>query len=95
MSDLDCRTCGACCRSPFAAVPVQQDDVIKNVYPDALEIYNGKIYVKRFADKCSALIDSSDETCSCAVYEYRPRVCRDFAPGGHACLDARKRLGLG
>jgi len=31
---------------------------------------------------------------SCAIYEHRPRPCREFAAGGRHCLDARRRVGL-
>jgi hypothetical protein len=31
---------------------------------------------------------------TCAIYENRPRPCREFAAGGRHCLDARRRVGL-
>jgi hypothetical protein len=31
---------------------------------------------------------------ACAVYEQRPRTCREFARGGAHCLTARRRVGL-
>lgn len=31
---------------------------------------------------------------TCAIYEERPRTCRDFARGGEHCLTARRRVGL-
>jgi len=31
---------------------------------------------------------------TCAIYEHRPRPCREFAAGGRHCLDARRRVGL-
>jgi len=31
---------------------------------------------------------------TCAIYENRPRPCREFEAGGRHCLDARRRVGL-
>jgi Fe-S-cluster containining protein len=31
---------------------------------------------------------------TCAIYEHRPRPCREFAAGGRHCLEARRRVGL-
>lgn len=36
----------------------------------------------------------NQEPFSCAIYEERPKTCRDFARGGENCLDARRRVGL-
>lgn len=47
--------------------------------------------------RCVALRGRIGEAVSCAIYEFRPHVCRDFAPlaaigrGDEACNDARRR----
>ena len=30
----------------------------------------------------------------CAIYEDRPELCREVAPGSECCLDSRRRFGL-
>jgi Fe-S-cluster containining protein len=50
--------------------------------------------------RCVALRGRIGEAVSCAIYEFRPAACRDFAPlaavgrGDEACSDARRRHGL-
>lgn len=36
----------------------------------------------------------AEEPFTCAIYEERPRTCRDFQRGGEHCLTARRRVGL-
>ena len=50
--------------------------------------------------RCVALRGIIGQSVSCAIYEFRPAACRDFAPlaavgsGDEACNDARRRHGL-
>lgn len=50
--------------------------------------------------RCVALRGTIGQSVSCAIYEFRPIVCRDFAPlaaigrGDEACGEARQRHGL-
>lgn len=37
---------------------------------------------------------SEEAPFSCAIYEDRPRTCRDFTVGSRHCLDARRKVGL-
>jgi Fe-S-cluster containining protein len=47
--------------------------------------------------RCVALRGQIGSAVSCAIYEFRPGVCRDFAPlaalgrGDEACNEARRR----
>lgn len=47
--------------------------------------------------RCVALRGRIGEAVSCAIYEFRPDACREFAPlaalgrGDEACNDARRR----
>ena len=41
---------------------------------------------------CAALRGSVLYRVSCAIYEVRPSVCREFEPGGRACLARRRWL---
>jgi len=50
--------------------------------------------------RCVALRGEVGDSVSCAIYEFRPSPCREFAPlaavgrGDEACDDARRRHGL-
>lgn len=50
--------------------------------------------------RCKALRGDIGRQVSCAIYEFRPSPCREFAPlaavgrGDDACNDARRRHGL-
>jgi Fe-S-cluster containining protein len=50
--------------------------------------------------RCVALRGEIGREVSCAIYEFRPSPCREFAPlaalgrGDDACNDARRRHGL-
>jgi Fe-S-cluster containining protein len=71
-------------------VPVED---LKPPSRDALEwvVLHGTVdeegYVE-FDNPCAALTERG----ACDIYADRPQVCKDFAPGGKACLDTvRKR----
>jgi Fe-S-cluster containining protein len=55
---------------------------------------------ERQPPRCVALRGEVGKSVSCAIYEFRPSACRDFAPlaavgsGDQACDDARRRHGL-
>ena len=43
------------------------------------------------SDRVCAMLDGSvGVEVRCAVYDKRPSLCRDFAPGSRGCLEARK-----
>mgnify|MGYP002149144524 CR=1 FL=1 len=44
--------------------------------------------------RCAALGGAEEGPYACAVYEERPRTCRDFTRGSAHCLSARRRVGL-
>jgi Fe-S-cluster containining protein len=50
--------------------------------------------------RCVALRGKIGESVNCAIYEWRPSACREFAPlaavgrGDEACNEARRRHGL-
>jgi Fe-S-cluster containining protein len=50
--------------------------------------------------RCVALRGTIGVSVSCAIYEFRPSACREFAPlaalgrGDEACNEARRRHGL-
>ena len=45
--------------------------------------------------RCAALTGTIGKRAACAIYEWRPSPCREFAAGSEACERARMRRGLG
>ena len=96
---LDCQTCGACCRSAYQSVEVSRRDRVVKRQP-ALVIDRGTyLELARRGDRCAALdggeLDGERATrYRCAIYDDRPKTCRDFTVGSEHCLTARQRVGL-
>ena len=44
--------------------------------------------------RCAALTGTLGQRVACAIYEWRPAPCREFAALSHACTRARARHGL-
>ena len=91
---LDCLSCGACCRSAYDSVTVGARDPMLRRHPD-LVVYRGSyIELRRVGDRCGALAGPDGGPFHCAIYDDRPRCCRDFEAGGRHCVEARRRVGL-
>jgi hypothetical protein len=88
---LNCLACAACCRHAFDTVEVSQRDPFTKAHPEYLVTIFGRLNVRRKGPNCAAL-NCSDYTC--AVYEERPRTCRELKVGSDNCLLARQRIGL-
>jgi len=101
----DCRTCGACCTTgaadsagKLAYLPISKAeardlpaDVVTQVKLEGF----GKARSLRFeGSRCAALVGVVGLSCSCRVYEHRPRICRVFPPGSTNCLAARAEAGI-
>ena len=110
MSDLDCKTCGACC-------VMQGDD---DEYDYFIPLY--KVDVRRLPTKYRKKVNKSEEpndapyelpmkrlnghvgcvalkgrvgkSITCAVYSRRPDYCRNYEKGSAACLEARRLLNI-
>ncbi|MBI5110154.1 MAG: YkgJ family cysteine cluster protein [Rhodocyclales bacterium] len=101
-----CQTCGACCASFRVSFPCYEVDVAPGgLVPEALVEPVGQDLVcmrgtASSPSRCVALRGAIGQSVSCAIYEFRPAVCRDFAPlaavgrGDEACSEARRRHGL-
>lgn len=88
--DLDCQSCGACCRGTGHGVELAPGEMAAR--PDLVRVGDGHRSMLRVLGDCVAL-ERNSERWSCSVYDVRPRVCRDFAPGSAACLAAREVAG--
>ncbi|MCM2289376.1 MAG: YkgJ family cysteine cluster protein [Sulfuritalea sp.] len=98
-----CQSCGACCAS-FAVSfhETEVDDLPGGRVPAGLTeaigaqraCMRGTAAAPR---RCVALRGQIGTMVSCAIYEFRPGACRDFAPlaalgrGDEACNEARRR----
>lgn len=109
MSDLDCRTCGACCVGDmddgegFASVSVK--DVLRMSRHAASRLYRRyvggeaylstpPVYSEEFGKACAFLRGTPGHRVSCGIYDSRPDVCRAFAPGSKECRWSREQIGL-
>jgi hypothetical protein len=96
---LDCQTCGACCRAAYHSVEVSRRDPAVKARPDYIVDRGTYLEVRRAGDRCAALCGGAFEgehatRYHCAIYDDRPRTCRDFTLGSAHCLTARRRVGL-
>jgi Fe-S-cluster containining protein len=102
-ADVDCQTCGACCREAYHAVDVQPRDPAVKAQPTYIvprASTTEKLYeIRRNGDRCAALEGGQFEgdratKFRCVIYDDRPRTCREFTLGSEHCLTARRRVGL-
>lgn len=97
--ELDCLTCGACCREAYDRVEVKPREAFVQLHPDWVDREGRHLKIKRVDSHCVALISErkKEEPLShyaCQCYFDRPKTCRDFQKGGANCLFARRKLGL-
>ncbi|MDO5288888.1 MAG: YkgJ family cysteine cluster protein [Pseudomonadota bacterium] len=95
----DCQSCGACCASFRVDFAVYETQAMGGNVPDGLaEPVNGNTCRMRGTDhvplRCAALTGRVGERVACAIYEWRPSPCREFASDSHACRVARRRHAL-
>jgi hypothetical protein len=96
---LDCQTCGACCRAAYHSVEVSRRDPVVKAHPALIVDRGSYLEIRRSDDRCAALHGGAIEHGTttryrCAIYDDRPRTCRDFTLGSAHCLTARRRVGL-
>jgi hypothetical protein len=100
---LDCQECGACCRAAYDCVQVSPRDPVRKKHPELVVLRGPFFEVRRQGDRCAALrggvpdvpdVPRSFTPYACAIYDDRPRSCRDFERTGPHCLVARRRVGL-
>ena len=95
-AELDCLACGACCREAYHAVDVNSREAVNKRHPELVVIDGTRRKLLREGNRCAALAGgrAPTEAYACAIYEDRPRTCREFTLGSENCLDARRRVGL-
>jgi Fe-S-cluster containining protein len=105
--ELDCLTCGACCREAYHSVEVARRDPMIKKHPELVVDRGTFVEVRRNGERCAALTGGGVEELPfehgvrrrmlpvmCEIYDGRPRTCRDFTLGSEHCLTARRRVGL-
>jgi hypothetical protein len=93
---LQCQTCGACCREAYHSVEVSRREPVVQRHPEWVLKFDSHVKLRREGGRCVALEGghTAREPYACAIYDERPRTCREFTRGGDHCLDARRRVGL-
>jgi Fe-S-cluster containining protein len=101
-----CQSCGACCATFCVSFAREETDAEPGGrVPAGLTEELGALRVcmrgtERQPPRCVALRGRIGAAVSCAIYEWRPSACREFAPlaalgrGDEACNEARRRHGL-
>lgn len=95
-AELDCRSCGACCREAYDAVEVGPREAVVKRHPQLVQHDGSRRKLVRQGERCAALIggETAAVPYACSIYDDRPRTCRDFTLGSAHCLEARRRVGL-
>lgn len=100
VASIDCQTCGACCRAAYHSVEVARRDPAVKAQPSYIVDRGTYLEIRRDGDRCAALgggrlgEDGKVTRYACAIYDDRPRTCREFTLGSAHCLTARRRVGL-
>ena len=94
-----CLSCGACCATFRVDFSVHESQAQGGRVPcGLLEEVTDTLCRMRGTDhrtpRCAALTGTVGTKAACAIYEWRPSPCREFAAGSEACERARLRHGL-
>jgi Fe-S-cluster containining protein len=102
----DCQQCGACCTNQesapatgYVCLTRQESKQMKRLGLSVVQA-EGSFYLGTrsrvgISDPvCVALEGRVTGSCGCAVYESRPRNCRQFEVGSGLCQAARRKAGL-
>ncbi|MDQ3033089.1 MAG: YkgJ family cysteine cluster protein [Myxococcota bacterium] len=100
--ELDCLTCGACCRTGRdGRILVPAEDIVrwKRAGRDdvAAQLQPGHFGEQAFAtrdDGACVHLGTPGAPNACAIYEIRGTTCREFAKGSWQCLEFRRDLGI-
>lgn len=90
-----CEDCGACCREAYHQLELAPDDPFVARHADLVERVDGRLALRRVDGRCPPLRGDGSEATpyTCALYDERPRTCREFTRGSAHCLEARRRMG--
>ena len=99
--DLDCLTCGACCRTGTdGRILIPPEDLTrwrKIGRPDVADaVQPGHFGMAAFAtreDGSCIHLGTPQSPNACRIYEIRGTTCRDFEKGSRQCLEFRREAG--
>lgn len=95
--DLDCLTCGACCRTghdgrilvPAADLVrwkrIGRDDLVAQIQPG----HFGELAFATRVDGSCVHLGIADRSNACSIYDVRGTTCREFEKGSDQCLEFR------
>jgi Fe-S-cluster containining protein len=105
-ADYDCQQCGACCAN-FESVPAAgyvgltpvETKQMKRLGLTVVQALGDSYLGTRYRGDapypvCVALRGEVTASCRCAIYDDRPRNCRQFTVGSSSCQNARAKAGL-
>lgn len=94
--ELNCQTCGACCREAYDSVEISEKERVNRRHPELVIIQETYRKLRRTGNRCAALGggNTPQEPYACQIYEDRPATCRQFTEGSAHCLTARRKVGL-
>jgi len=100
--DLDCLTCGACCRTGHdGRILVPPEDLVRwrtLGRPDVAEaIQPGHFGMMAFAtrpDGSCVHLGTAQSPHACRIYDIRGTTCREFEKGSAQCLEFRRDFGI-
>lgn len=80
---MDCAICkGACCESITLNVQMGSSDMQRFLELRTKPMPVDGAFHRNFECRCTALTAEG----RCGIYAARPRICREFEPGGVGCL---------
>jgi Fe-S-cluster containining protein len=103
VTQLDCRTCGACCINPPSNrdndfhwwVELAPSDPLTARADLVIRDPDGVPHLRLAADgRCVALEGTPNRDVTCSIYSDRPSPCRQVQPGDDLCLLYRSDHGL-
>ena len=100
--ELDCLTCGACCRTGTdGRILIPPEDLLrwKSIGRTELAeaIQPGHFGMVAFAtrdDGSCVHLGTEERKHACQIYEVRGTTCREFEKGSQQCLEFRRDAGL-
>jgi Fe-S-cluster containining protein len=101
-SELDCLTCGACCRTGHdGRILVPPEDLVRwrrAGREDLCEqLQPGHFGLMAFAtrpDGSCVHLGTAENANACSIYEVRGTTCREFEKGSRQCLEFRRDFGI-
>jgi len=101
-ADLDCLTCGACCRTGHdGRILIPADDLVRwrrlgraDLAEQTQPGHFGEVAFATRSDGSCVHLGTSLSPNACAIYEIRGTTCREFERGSWQCLEFRRERGL-